>query len=205
MASSKLEQKKITMHRKDYPKVLEYANENRIEGCFNDVTVTVGEISIPANRMILACSSKVFEKMFKTKMKERYASVVNITADVEPSSVKTLIDFIYTSEITINNENVFPIIAAADYLQLEEVKEFCSEFLKSLLTTENCFFILAAADLHCVESLQKSCHHMITNKFEKCIQNNDFKAFTNDCLMSCISKIDPNQRNEALVYDAIVT
>jgi len=142
-------QQKVTRRRVDYPQILEYANANRLEGSFVDVTVKVGNISIPANKMILSCCSKVLEKMFKTEMKERYESTVNITADVDSQSVKILIDFIYTGEIVIDNENVMHILAAADYLQLEEVKQFCSEYLTTILTPDNCFDILGAAKLYC--------------------------------------------------------
>ena len=58
--------------------LLQYAKRNREEGFFNDVTVTTGNKSITANRMVLSCNSKYFEKMFKASFEERYSNTIEV-------------------------------------------------------------------------------------------------------------------------------
>ena len=53
-------------------RLLKYANENRLLGFFNDVTIKVQNKIFPANRMVLSCYSKFFEKTFQVEMKKKY-------------------------------------------------------------------------------------------------------------------------------------
>ena len=196
--------KRETKHRKNYPQIVEYANENRKRGSFVDVTILVGNVSIPANRLILSCCSEVFEKMFKSRMKERYNKTVKITADVDVNSVKMIIEFIYTGSITITNDNVMQLLEAANYLQMDEIKNFCSEFLGSILTPDTCITILEAANLYEIDSLQKCVYQLISSKFAEFIRTDDFVQFTRDDFTTCISKLDRNQIDETYIYEAVV-
>ena len=45
------------------------------------------------------------------------------------------------------------LLAASDYLQVDEVKQFCFEFLESVLSSNNWFAIRSAADLYQDEHL----------------------------------------------------
>ena len=197
--------KNVTRKRNSYPAILEYANVNRDEGLFVDVTIAVNNVAIPANRLILSCCSKVFERMFKTKMKERYEPIVNLTADaVDSVSARALIDFMYSGTITINNDNVLQLLAAADYLQIDEVKLFCVEFLESILCPANCRSILESANLHRLESLQKQIYEMISNNFEEFASTDDFKTFNKDDVLSCLVQLNRNQVKESSVFKAIL-
>ena len=42
--------------------------------------------------------------------------------------MKHLIEFIYTGTIAINNDNALDLLSIADYLQIDEAKQFCFEF-----------------------------------------------------------------------------
>ena len=197
--------KTVTKQRDHYPEILKYANENREKGNFVDVTIAVANVNIPANRLILSCCSKVFEKMFTSQMMERYEPVVNISADVNAHSVETLVDYVYTGTITINDENVLNLLEAADYLQLDDVKRFCIEFLESIVTTDTCFSILVAANLYGIESLQKSVYDTISSKFDDIMKTDHFTAFTKDDLTKCISNLSRTQVKDDAIYRAIVT
>jgi len=105
-------------------KLLQYANNKRIDGDFNAVTVEVGSESIPANRMVLACYSKFFESMFLSPMKQRYQNTVAIK-DFDEKAFKHVIKYIYTSHIDINTNNVLILLGIADFLQTNDVKKMC--------------------------------------------------------------------------------
>ena len=170
-----------------------------------DVTIAVNNVTIPANRLILSCCSKVFERMFKTKMKERYEPIVNLTADaVDSVSARTLIDFMYSGTITISNDNVLQLLAAADYLQIDEVKLFCVEFLESILCPTNCHNILGSANLYRLESLQKQIYTMISSNFDEFASADDFKTFSKDDVQSCLVQLNRSQVKESSVFKAIL-
>ena len=206
MALQNLAQKSVTRKRTTYPQILQYANEDiKNTGVFVDVTIAVGNVTIPANKLILSCCSKVFEKMFKTEMKERYESTINMTGSIDELSARALIDFIYTGVAIISNDNVLRLLAAADYLQMEEVKQFCVDFLESILSPENCLAILTSANRYQLQSVQKLIYEMISLKFDEFIETKDFKLFTKTDLISCLTKLNKHEVNESSVFTAIVT
>ena len=77
-------------------------------------------------------------------MKEKYENSVTID-NISTKSMQTIIDFTYTGKIFIDNKNVIDLLSAADYLFVDEVKQYCFAFLTSVLNSENCFEILSNA------------------------------------------------------------
>ena len=51
--------------------------------------------------------------------------------------LQALIDFIYSGEINLNQENVQDVLISADMIELKEVVEKCTEFLKLELHESN--------------------------------------------------------------------
>ena len=193
----------VTRHRDVTPNLLQYANQSRIEGHFNDVTINVGYQRIPANRMVLSCHSVFFEKMFKCNMKEKYEHNVEIER-VDGNSVENLIDYIYVGSIDINEDNVMELLEAADYLQMEEAKGFCFEFLESTIKPDNWLDILKAVATYRGDKIKDQVYHYISTHFDDITQTDDFKALSCDELKDCITNLDRNKMIETSVYQGIM-
>ena len=195
----------VTRHRFATTNLLQYANQSRIEGHFNNVTINVGNQSIPANRMVLSCHSVFFEKMFKCNMKEKYEHNVEIER-VNGNLVKNLIDYIYVGSIDINEDNVMELLEAADYLQMEQVKSFCWEFLKSNfnISRDNWLDMLKIAILYRGNEIKNQVHHYISSHFDDITQTEDFKALSCDELKDCIANLDRNKVKETSVYQGVM-
>ena len=183
--------------------LLEYANKNRDQGFFSDVTIVAGSERIPANRLVLSCYSAYFEGMFKLQMRERYEDIIEIKT-IAGRELRVLIDFIYTGSINIDEQSVMNLLSGADYLQLHEVKGFCFEFLRSHITVDISLGIFKTADLYRNESLKNEMQQHISINFDKVLQADDFKQLSNEELISCISKLDRSQVNESSIFEAIV-
>ena len=100
-------QTSVTRKRILTPSVLEYAHKNRDDDAFNDVTITAENINIAENKLVLSCFSKVFETMFKNEIKGK--SCVEIQA-FDGEAIKSLIDYIYTGSIDIDNTNAVNLL-----------------------------------------------------------------------------------------------
>ena len=124
--------------------LLDYANENRKSGLFIDINIQVGNERFPCNKMVLSYYSTHFRTMFRTEMQERYQDTVEVQG-FNGKYIKMLIDYINGETIVIDDENVLQVLAAADYLQLQDVKDFCIEYLKTSLSTANCLDALLTA------------------------------------------------------------
>ena len=184
-------------------RLLEYANENRLLGFFNDVTIKVENKIFPVNRLVLSCYSKFFEKTFQVEMKEKYENSVTIH-NISTKLMQTIIDFIYTGKIFIDNGNVMNLLSAADYLYLDEVKQYCFEFLVSILNTKNCFEILSKAQLYENYSLECNAYAYISDNFANIIEANTLKDLPVKDVISCLKNIDRKIISELQVYQAII-
>ena len=60
---------------------------------------------IRAHKVVLAANSKYFNIMFNSQFKESKEFEIEIQ-DLDPHALSLLIDFIYTSELAVNEQNV---------------------------------------------------------------------------------------------------
>ena len=183
--------------------LLEYASKNRTAGFFNDVSIITENVSIPANRMVLSCYSTVFERMFKIDMKEKYESNATVSG-VGAEPLKLLIDYMYTGSITVTSDNVFDLLAAADYLQMDEVKEWCFNFLDSSLKSDNCFSILAVATFYRNDRVTDHVLEFISNNFCDLSRTDEFKSLPKEALGAIFKSMDQTKLDNQVVYEAII-
>ncbi len=128
---------------------LEYISANQIPLAFAqfnemrqrkhriDVTLIVGRRRIDAHRIVLEAASIYFQSIFKSAMNESHQGLwlcaflfhlfqILIDQiemfDIDENALSALIDFIYTSHIDINQDNVQSLLSAAQYLQMTEIE-----------------------------------------------------------------------------------
>ena len=182
----------------------QYANNKRIADQFNDVTVVAGSERIAANRLVLACYSKFFESMFLSPLKERYQTEVEIQK-FDGKIVRALIDFMYSGKINIHNANASQLIAVADFLQMDDVKQFCFEFLEENLTVENCLEMLLFATQYNCPSALKTTYKLIGDNFDQIAQTNNFKDLSKPALECLISELIFSKVSPSTVCNSILS
>lgn len=70
-----------------------------------DVILVAGATEIPCHKVILCACSQYFYAMFTGNMAEAKANHITLQG-IDPSALVLLIDFVYTSEIQVTEENV---------------------------------------------------------------------------------------------------
>ena len=193
----------VTRQRQVDSRVLVFANDSRLKGLFNDVIIEVEKESFPANRLILACYSRYFKKMFIAEMKERYEFTIEIKS-VDKKSWNMLLNFVYTGSVTLNCENVVPLLAAADYLQIDDVVSFCFEFIESVISVNNCFNILNVAHMYNNVRLQRKVYNFFAANFVEVSQRPGFKNLTENHFVSCVSNLIENDVDNTSIYKTII-
>ena len=172
----------VTRLRNSISTNLKYANNCRKQGLFNDVTIQSADTSIPANRMVLSSFCLYFDEYFATETNNQVNtcnSIVDIP-DVEGKLLELLIQYIYSGRICIDSDNVFDILSAAHRLELNEVKEFCFEFLENCMTLDNCITILITAkqyDENC--TLRDKVYKLISDNYNAITQKPAFLNLDN--------------------------
>ena len=193
----------VTRQRQVDSKLHEFANTNRGKGFFNDVVINVENEDFPAHRLILACYSHYFETMFTVEVKEQYEDTVKLN-NVDIHSWKILLNFVYTGNIVITCKNVVALLASADYLQVDEAKDYCFEFIESVISMDNCFDILNVANQYSNTFLQKKVYHFISKNFVEISQSPSLKVLNKDDFILFVSSLNLNVVGNSLLYETII-
>ncbi|KAL9922400.1 kelch-like protein 25 [Glossina fuscipes fuscipes] len=132
------------------------------ENC--DFALEVGGETIYAHRLVLTIASPYFAALFKNDTKEKATGLVKLV-DNDVSAVKTIVEYIYSGELPLTEENVQSICTTSDYLQIEWVKSKCLEFLKRNLNATNCLQLRTIAEKPPFEELYEYSHNYILANF----------------------------------------
>lgn len=107
---------------------------------------------VQAHKMVLAACSPYFYAMF-TSFEERDQKRIKLQG-VDHAALELLVEYVYTAEVQVTEDNVQVLLPAANLLQLTDVRDACCDFLEAQLHPSNCLGIRAFADLHgCLELL----------------------------------------------------
>ncbi|XP_027840345.1 kelch-like protein 2 isoform X2 [Aphis gossypii] len=124
--------------------------------------------------------------------------------ELDSTALKLLVDFIYTGKIIITEQNVKVLLPAANFLQLQFVKDACVEFLQLQLDPINCLSIRAFADLHHCSELISSSETYIKKHFQDVIKNNEFLSLSSKEMIKLISSNVLNISSEEKVYECVI-
>lgn len=174
------------------------------EGLFTDVTLQCnnGEI-FHCHRVALGARSSFFKVMFTVDMREKTDGLVRLPG-IDSEVLSMLIEFMYTSMVTITQGNVEKLLEAADMLQLRPVKTACEEFLVHLLDVDNCLGMQAFAELHGCSSLEREARRMVLFQFEEVIGHEEFLEVTFERFFSILSTKNLNVRRQDVLVDALI-
>ncbi|XP_040902298.1 zinc finger and BTB domain-containing protein 44 isoform X1 [Toxotes jaculatrix] len=110
--------------------MLEKLNVLRNEGHLCDVTIRVQDKLFLAHKVVLACCSEFFRSKLVGRPEEEDKFVLDLH-HVTVSGFAPLLEYAYTSTLSISTENIIDVLAAASYMQMFAVASTCSEFMKS--------------------------------------------------------------------------
>ena len=118
------------------------------------------------HKLVLASCSPYFKAMFTSNFRECHASEVTLR-DVCPQVVGRLIDFAYTSRITVGEKCVLHMLLAAMRYQMEDVAKACCDFLVKNLESSNVIGIARFAEEIGCTDLHKHCREYINTHFSE--------------------------------------
>ncbi|CAG9864321.1 unnamed protein product [Phyllotreta striolata] len=183
-------------------KAFDVMNVMRKQKLLYDVILVAGDTEIAAHKMVLAACSPYFYAMFSSFEESRQDRIV--LQEVDRQALSLLIEYVYTSEVSVTEDNVQVLLPAANLLQLTDVRDACCDFLQAQLHPTNCLGIRAFADLHgCLELLSHA-ESYIELHFSEVVECEEFLALSHSQVSKLISSDRLTVSTEEKVFECVV-
>ena len=183
--------------------VLVNLNSFREDEKLCDVTFICENHKVHAHRAVLAANSRYFTSMFCNGMLESTLTQVRIKA-VDGDTFGALVNYCYTSNITISSNNVKTLYAAANHFDFPEVCDACDRFLLDKITVSNCVSLSKYAQKFSCKKLMEGADMFIRANFLKICRTNEFKELDVNHLLRIISHDELRVNSEIEVFKAVI-
>ncbi|XP_060688752.1 kelch-like protein 2 isoform X2 [Hemiscyllium ocellatum] len=194
----------VTMNPRHMKNAFKVMNELRSQNLLCDVTLVAEDTEISAHRVVLAACSPYFHAMFTGEMSESKAKRVRIK-EVDSWTLSILVDYVYTAELQVTEENVQVLLPAAGLLQLQDVRKTCCDFLESQLHPSNCLGIRAFADMHACTELLNQANKYAEQHFSEVVLGEEFLNLGIDQVCSLIASDMLTISSEEKVFEAAIS
>ena len=183
--------------------VLSKLNEDRTEEkCFCDFTIKTESKDFLVHRCVLGSVSEFFKAMFSVNMTENYQNHCSINS-LQPDTISAVIEFVYGNSNFITINNIYNIVEAADFLQIQKLLEFCVQFLSNHMTAKVYFRSWEIAKQYNLVDLQDFCKKYVGKNFLMLSKRSECLALKPDAFQEFLeSKSDLT--TEERVYKTLV-
>ncbi|KAG7456854.1 hypothetical protein MATL_G00240330 [Megalops atlanticus] len=110
--------------------VLFNLNRLRSRNMLTDVTILVNRQQFRAHKTVLMACSGLFYTIFTDSLKCNL-NVISLDPKVDPEGFAILLEFMYTSCLTLKESLIMATMNTAIYLQMDHVVDTCHRFIKS--------------------------------------------------------------------------
>lgn len=182
--------------------LLASANEMRKDGILCDVVLRAQGKDFTAHRNILSAGSDYFRGLFTNQMKEEKQDVFEYD-EFEPNTIETILNFLYTGDISLNEDNAQDIIALADYMIIPSLKEIGTQFLQKQITSHNCFELYIFSKHYQCHNLEHKVNDFINYNFAMLCFTESFKYLDIDLLIELFQRDEIIVSKEEVIFEAI--
>ena len=154
--------------------------------------------TFPVHRNVLAAASTYFKAMFCRGFKETEAKKESpiVLHSIKSVGLKAALDFVYSGELTVGEECIFDVLAAAHIFELPVILHTCAGYLIEHMSTITCFKYLNAAESYFLPDVAAVAEQLIVNMFVELSITNEFKEMKKETL--CRYLKDDNLKGEEI-------
>ncbi|XP_078582085.1 kelch-like protein 24 [Branchiostoma floridae x Branchiostoma japonicum] len=183
--------------------LLQGLQELRSDNLLTDVVLCVSGKEIPCHRNVLAACSEYFRAMFCNGHRESKEHKVTIH-EVTPGALQLLVDYAYTSKVTITQDNAVELLEGANFFQILPVRDACVTFMSNNLSAKDCLQMMHIGNMLSCPDLENRARSYALKEFATLSKAPEFLSSTKAQLVTLISSDDLNASEET-VYTAVMT
>ena len=183
--------------------LLSELNTLRKDAIFCDGVIKIDGKQFFIHKAVLSAASPYFRALFCNEWKETSCHEVTLQG-VSSECFGVLLDYIYTGNITATSSDVEELLPAGRLFQLDDIVEYCCEFLIGQLTVDNSLGILAFAKLHSCNSLVGTTLNYVYRHFEEVSKTEEFLQLDSALLLSLLESDSIKISSEDDVFIALL-
>ncbi|KAK3565699.1 hypothetical protein QTP86_014172 [Hemibagrus guttatus] len=166
-----------------------------------DVVLIVEGKPVKAHRILLAASCDYFRGMFAGGLREMQQIEIPIHGVTHTAMIK-LLDFIYTSELELDLGTVQEVLCAATLLQVQDVIDFCCEFLFSWMDNDNILEVEKLADAYGLEQLGEKVRSYLLKNIQTFSRTPVYRQLPPEKVLHVLSSEELEVSSESEVFEA---
>ncbi|KAI8508797.1 Kelch-like protein 24 [Branchiostoma belcheri] len=182
--------------------LLQGLQELRSDNLLTDVILCVSGREIPCHRNVLAACSGYFRAMFCNGHRESQEHKVTIH-EVSTNILQLLVDYAYTSKVTITDDNAVKLLEGANFFQIQPVRDACLKFISDNLSSKNCLKMVHMGSMLSCPDLEKKAWSYATREFSAVSGTPEFLYLTKEQLIKLVSSDDLGASEES-VYTSVM-
>ncbi|XP_048398280.1 kelch-like protein 6 [Stegostoma tigrinum] len=175
----------------------------RLDSSLTDVVLCVDDREFSCHRVVLAAASSYFRAMFCNDLKEKHEEKIVIKG-VDADTMQMLLEYTYTSKVSITRQNVQATLEAASLFQFLRMVDACASFLMDAVHPDNCVGILRLADTHSLDSLRRRVQNYIVQNFPQVLNNEEFLELPAEILSDILRSDELYVTDEEQVFETVI-
>ncbi|XP_060940783.1 kelch-like protein 40a [Limanda limanda] len=170
---------------------------------FVDCVLKIQEREFPCHRLVLAASSPFFKAMFLSELEESKKREI-VLKDVEPVVMGMILRYLYTSDISLTEQNVQDIFMVANMYQIPSIFSVCVSYLQEKLVLGNCLAIFRLGLLLDCPRLTVRAQEFICERYQVVVRDQDFLQLGPSELAIVITSDSLNVEREEQVFESVM-
>ncbi|XP_054473568.1 kelch-like protein 10 [Anoplopoma fimbria] len=169
-----------------------------------DVVIKVGDAAFDAHKIILCSCSSYFRTLFTGAWAISKKKTYNIPG-VSPQMMRLIINYAYTHSVTLTEDNVLEVFAAADQFLVSGIVQTCCFFLEDQLCLTNCIGIWRLMHFYHCPELMRKVFFFILHRFEEIIcVSEEILELSVQQLVAIIENDHLNVRREDTAFETVL-
>ncbi|XP_023682910.1 gigaxonin isoform X2 [Paramormyrops kingsleyae] len=173
--------------------------------CFQDAVLVLDGEEIPVQKNILAAASPYIRTKLNYSPPKEDGSVYTIQLQgISVTTMKQILDYIFSGEISLSEDTVQDVVQAADLLLMTDLKLLCCQFLESCVVAENCIGIRLFSLHYCLHHVHHVATDFLQTHFRDVASTEEFLELPLDRLCEILAMEKLNVGNEKHILEAVV-
>ena len=173
----------------------------RGEKSLTDFKIRMKDAAIPCSKFVMAIHSPMLRGMLDSNMAEVARGEIKLD-HIDLDIIKIILDYMYRDNVSFHKDQLMDIIAAADYLQMTDLKEMCLDEVSGILEPANVIEWWKEARTMSYDAIMKQCEEMMAANFNQISHQMDFLNLELDGMQHYVGDICSDTVNSDDVIDA---